>query len=234
MEDTIFAPVQDPRIAPLRVLILDDNEVDILRLRRLFSKAELGFIVDEAETLAGFRALLDAHEYDVAFLDFNLGGATGLDALALLNGHPDQTDCLAIMVTSVTDHHTAIQAMRLGCADYLVKEELSVPALRKTMAQAMERRILLTAASRAEMFRSTLERRVRRFAQSCGPEMQAVLTSLRREIIQAKRHEDLDPGLRATLTALEMGARDVTVLIDDVTTLALDAAAPPRRGGMAV
>ncbi|MEI4470412.1 response regulator [Frigidibacter sp. MR17.24] len=228
MDTRLHRPGHEAEIPPLNVLILDDNEVDILRLRRLCTKAGYQFDIDEAATLQEFRARLDTQVYDVVFIDFNLGGATGIEALALLNSHADQSEALAIMVTSVTGHQTAVEAMRLGCADYLVKEELSIPTLQRAVAQAIERRILLTAASRTEMLRTTLERRVKRFAQSCGPEVRAVLSGLRREIAHAKRHEDLDPGLRVTLTQLEAGARDITVLIDDVTTLALDAVEPGR------
>ncbi|MEI4487055.1 response regulator [Frigidibacter sp. MR17.14] len=209
----------------LRALVLDDQPVDILRLRRLCARAGLEMQIDEAGDLEEFRDRLDEATYDVCFLDHHLGAATGLDALAVLTAHPDQAETLAIMITSVTDHRVAVEAMRLGCADYLVKEELTESALRKSLAQATERRILLAAISRSQMFRATLERRVKRFATSCGPEMRAVLSSLRREIVSVKRNEDLDPGLRVALTMVEAGARDITVLLDDVATLAIEAGA---------
>lgn len=207
----------------LRALILDDNEVDIMRLRSFCLKAGLDLEIDTAMSLADLRAWLDHERYDIVFLDYHLGAdTTGIDALKELLAHPDQTDSLAIMVTSVTNHHTAVEAMRLGCADYIVKEELTVSALQKAIATAFERRVLLSAVSRSTMFQATLERRVRRFSRSCGPEVRGILTSMLRHIAEAKREDELDPGLRATLTAVERGAHDVAILLDDVATLTWD------------
>lgn len=205
-----------------RALILDDDEVDIMRLRKMCSRAGMVMSIDEAQSIDAMKILLDQNSYDLVFIDFHLGFDTGFDALRVLTTHPDQVGAMPIMVTSVTGHQTAIDAMRSGCADYLVKEELSVASLRKSIASGIERRILLSSASEARVFQKSLQRTVRRFSNSCGPEMRALISEMLPRIIQAKTNADLPDDLRTSLTAVERGAKDMVVLLDDLATFAIE------------
>ncbi|MGR3803413.1 MAG: response regulator [Marinibacterium profundimaris] len=203
-----------------RALILDDSEIDILRLRKFCRKAGLDFDIDAAQTIDQMRDLLDGAEYDIVFIDYHLGFDTGLDALAVVQAHPDQVSALPIMVTSVTDHSTAIEAMRSGCADYIVKEELTVSALQKSVASALERWIVLAMTSEAQVMASTLKASVERFVRSCGPETRELIGGLLAGIARLKTDE-IDGDLRMRLTMVERGCLDIVTLCDDIATLTL-------------
>ena len=112
------------------VLFLDDQEADRMRLRRFLRKAGLEFQDFEAHDLTSFREQLDQHSMDIVFIDYHLEMENGLDALRHLIAHEDQASALPIMVSSVDRHDVIIEAMRMGCADYTVKEEASVDAVR--------------------------------------------------------------------------------------------------------
>jgi len=214
-----------------RALILDDSEVDRMRLRKLCANAGMDLDIHEAVTIKDMRAHLDRMSYDLVFLDHHLEMETGLEALKVLAAHPDQSDALPIMVTSVTDHNIAVEAMREGCADYLVKEELSVEALRKSITSAIERRILLAALSEARAFQANVHKTIHRFVHSCGPEMRSIMSGMLRQIRTIKMRNDRDVHLGTSLTALETGCKDLFTFLDDLTTVVASVEKPVVRSG---
>jgi len=206
----------------MTALILDDNAVDRMRFRKLCRQAGLHLRAAEVSTLREFAAALESGPFDLVFIDYHLGMETGIEALGLLTAHPDQVGAIPIMFTSVARCDVAVTAMREGCADYLVKEELSVESLRHAITGAVERRILLGALSEARVFRSNLRSIVGRFSRSCGPEMRGILAGLLRQVRAIRRKEAADGDLGPHLTMVEQGATDLLTLLDDLVSM-LDA-----------
>jgi len=128
--------------AALHALILDDSEPDRYRLIRFGRKAGLELHFSEAGSIDAMRRELDAQRFDIVFLDFNLGVDTGLDALAVLQAHPDHRNAVPIMLTSVERSELAADALQRGCADYLEKDRLTADALARCVRTAMERRAI--------------------------------------------------------------------------------------------
>ena len=208
--------------APLNILILDDMEADRARIRRLCRKAGLQFELFQAADLTEFRALLDAHEIDIAFLDYHLEMDTGLDALKMLIGHEDQVNAIPIMITSVDRHDIAVEAMRKGCADYLTKEELSVDSLRKSITSAFERRLLIAALGEAQSSRSAMHLSIMRFARTCGPQIREVLGGTLAQVRSLKRTRAIDAQVKETLFELEESCGDIFAFLDEVKALMED------------
>src|SRR5262245_39900725 len=101
----------------VNILIVDDEP----QIRRILSVllVEKRFCVAEAET--GEQAILKSNDFhpDLALLDVNLPGISGLDTLrALLERHKN-LDC--IMMTAYGTIRSAIDAIRMGAFDYLTK-----------------------------------------------------------------------------------------------------------------
>jgi DNA-binding NtrC family response regulator len=166
----------------LSVLIVDDEEVDRQRLHSFCQKAGLRFDVSEAANIAQLRERLDEKAFDFVFLDYHLGMETGLEALHVLTSHEEQDNAVPIMVTSVGQSNIIIEAMRSGCADYLIKDEISVESLRKSVSSALERRILLAALSRERAVRRIAAATVDRISRSCAPDMRRILSTMTRRL----------------------------------------------------
>lgn len=201
----------------LRALVLDDDDIDHLRLQRICERAGLDLDITEAYTIAEMREKLDT-PFDVAFIDYNLGMETGLDALKVLLGHEEQAQVIPIMLTSVTRRNVAVEAMRRGCADYLVKEELSVDSLRKSMVSAFERRMFYASISDARAFQSKMKRTISAFLSSCGPEMREILSGTLAQIRQA-RVEGGSMTMEEHITMLERGCKDLVVFLDELMSI---------------
>ena len=123
--------------APVKVLLVDDDEDDYVITRDLISQImERRYRLDWVNS---YEAGLDAirrQEHDIGLLDYRLGERTGLDLL-----RESQTlNCRApmILLTGQGDHEIDLEAMKAGAADYLVKGQLSANALERAIRYAIE------------------------------------------------------------------------------------------------
>jgi len=100
----------------LSVLVIEDEAM--LRRRIAAHIEALGADVTGAESLAAARQLLSDLDFDFALLDINLPDGSGMD---LLREGVFPKDTGVVIMTAHGDIAGAVQAMRLGALDYLVK-----------------------------------------------------------------------------------------------------------------
>lgn len=125
---------------PLRVLIIEDYQEDALLLQRQLSRA--GYAVDAlrvetAEELLG--ALAADRTWDLVLADYTLPGFDARDALAILQD--SGTDVPFIIVSGTIDEVSAVDAMRAGAHDYVLKGHLErlLPAIERELSDAARR-----------------------------------------------------------------------------------------------
>lgn len=101
----------------LRVLVVDDEESVRHLLQRILEGA--GYTVDTAAD--GQEALVKISELEIAavLLDIKMPGMSGMEVLKQITNNWPETS--VIMVTAVGDAQTAIEAMKLGAYDYIIK-----------------------------------------------------------------------------------------------------------------
>lgn len=207
----------------LRVLTLDDDTADRMRLIRICRKSGMEFDCAEASGLDELREQLDQNSFDIVFIDHNLGADSGLDALKIVASHEEQASAIPIMVTGANDLKIAVEAMRSGCADYLVKEELTVAALTKSVATAIERRMLYAELATGKAMQRQVQEVVQRFMLSCGPDLRGILKNTIQKVRGTKaliRSDDrIDPQVLSELTMLERGCLDLTAFVDDIDSV---------------
>lgn len=184
MSDTSLAEELLPETAPreMRILVIDDNELDRQRVLRLCQRAGLRFQAVEAATIAETRAALDAQSFDLILVDYLLAGETGLEAVDLIAWHPGQAHAAAVMMAGEGHIQVAVEAMRRGCADYLTKSMMNVDTLQKSIAAALERRMLLAALNDERNARAEMEASVRAYAEACTADMRTILASTLRRV----------------------------------------------------
>ena len=105
----------------LTILVIDDNPADAGLLRRLLGKiGEFQVEVVHCLNEADGKEALSAKDFDCLFLDYQLGESSGLDVLDSIRalGH----DLPVIMLTGAGDESVAIEAMKRGAQEYLVKD----------------------------------------------------------------------------------------------------------------
>jgi DNA-binding LytR/AlgR family response regulator len=115
----------------LKALIVEDEAPARLELRYLLQPyADRIQIVGEATSVPEAKALLEAIDYDVIFLDVSMPGASGMELGAELKmAYPD----LKIVFVSAYDQY-AVQAFSVHAVDYLLK-----PVSRERMSETIRR-----------------------------------------------------------------------------------------------
>lgn len=127
--------IQDGDPLPLRVLVLDDCPTDAALCLRELEKAGFAVSADVVPTLAELEACVQSGVYDLLLADYRLPQETGLDALAILK-RENQVIPL-ILVTGELDAEEAIECVRQGATDFVLKHRLSrlVPVVRRALTE---------------------------------------------------------------------------------------------------
>jgi two-component system cell cycle response regulator len=127
---------------PEAKILLVDDDPDILKILTRFLTGQ-GYAVAAAASGSEALATLRGEDIPLALLDLNLPDISGLDLLAHLRANSPDTE--VILFTGLGGLDSAIQALRLGAYDYLVKSELRLPELHSVVDRALERRRLALA-----------------------------------------------------------------------------------------
>ena len=161
----------------LYVLILEDCPSDAELMVRELRAA--GFEVDarRVETEADFAAQLDAAP-DVILADYSLPQFDVLAALFLL--HERNLDIPFIVVTGSASEEAAVECMRQGASDYLLKDRLA--RLAPAVTRALEQKRLRDEKRRAEEMSQSLAHRL---FEAQERERRAIASELHDEIGQA-------------------------------------------------
>jgi CheY-like chemotaxis protein len=124
---------------PLRVLLLEDNSHDA-ELIQAFLQAD-GFACDitRVQTKAEFTAALSGGSLDVILADYQLPSFDGLSAFKIaIAAHPEIP---FIFVSGTLGEEIAIEALKTGATDYVLKSGLSrlVPSVHRALAEVDDR-----------------------------------------------------------------------------------------------
>lgn len=122
----------------LNILIIDDSEDDRELYHRLLKKNEdFDLVISEAETGAEGLEKYCSEVFHCVLLDYSLKGHNGLNTLVDLKDH--DTHASVIMLTGQGNETIAVQAMRNGAQDYLVKGDINAQNLQRAVHTAIER-----------------------------------------------------------------------------------------------
>jgi signal transduction histidine kinase/DNA-binding response OmpR family regulator len=123
----------------LRILHLEDSRVDAELVREIIEEAGLEVEVTRVETRAAYEAAL-GRDFDVILADYSLPMFDGLTALDLAQARCPNLPFL--FVTGALKDDSAVETLRRGATDFIVKQRLSrlVPAIRRALRERDERR----------------------------------------------------------------------------------------------
>ncbi|MEK7850982.1 MAG: response regulator [Deltaproteobacteria bacterium] len=100
----------------IRVLNVEDEDVDQMALVRFTKENGLPYDIDRAATLAEALKMRQAGNYDIVLLDYMMPDGTGLDLLENIKGIP------SIFITGSGNEMVAVKAIKGGAHDYLIKD----------------------------------------------------------------------------------------------------------------
>ena len=120
------------------LLIVDDDALD----RRLYRKSLVQletdtFDIEEVDNGSNGLEALRARKFDCILLDFSLPDMTGLEFLAAARVD-GELPCAVVLSTGRGSEAVAVEAMKHGVQDYLIKDRLSATGLRSALVQAIK------------------------------------------------------------------------------------------------
>jgi signal transduction histidine kinase len=179
---------QEARHRPVRILHLEDSVLDHDIVQRMLRKANVTFEIVRVEKLADFVQSVQSSSFDVILADYRLPGFTALDAWSSLQPLPHRPPI--ILLSGAIGETAAVDAIKLGMSDYLLKEDIG------KLAHVIERAIEVQQAkldkerTDAELVAS--ERRLAQFAEHLQMSIEHERASIAREI-----HDDIGGSLAA-------------------------------------
>jgi len=123
----------------IHILILEDDSTDAELTRFALRKGGLAFSWSRVETKEEYVAALDQRPPALILSDYSLPGFNGHDALALAQEKRPETPF--IFVTGTMGEEVAIETLKSGATDYVLKTRLSrlIPAVHRALREAGER-----------------------------------------------------------------------------------------------
>src|SRR5271154_592404 len=135
-----------PEPGQLRVLHIEDNELDAELVAQALRKGGFSFSVVVVQEEAEFERELRAHRPDVVLADYNLPQWKGMDALDVLRR--EGLDIPLILVSGALGDVTAVECIKRGATDYVLKDGLA--RLPDAVRRALQERRLLRLRRQAE------------------------------------------------------------------------------------
>ena len=125
---------------PLRVLLVEDSEGDARLIVLELEQSGYDVIFERVYTADTFSAALSGQDWDVIIADYYMPGFNGLEALAAAN--ESGLDLPFIIASGVIGEDVAVEAMRSGAYDYVMKDHLVSlgPAVERALREAEVRR----------------------------------------------------------------------------------------------
>ncbi|MDE2394418.1 MAG: response regulator [Burkholderiales bacterium] len=183
----------------VRLLHIEDSEPDHALVLAQLRRAGMTIDAERIDTRDAFvRAL--AGRWDVIVSDYNLPGFSGIEALRMLRESGRLIPF--ILVSGEIGEDTAVEAMRNGASDYLLKNNLArlAPAIEHAVAAAETRRAKLQADRELQASQNRLSELARHLQTSVESERHAIA----REI-----HDDVGGSLSALKFDLDWIGRRV-------------------------
>ncbi|MFY9789815.1 MAG: ATP-binding protein [Candidatus Sulfotelmatobacter sp.] len=152
------APSAGPK-SRLRALLVEDNQLDAELVLRALRKHNFEVSARIVQDEASFTQALHSHCPDIVLADFNLPSWTGMAALDVLRR--EGLDIPMILVSGAVGDMTAVDCIKRGATDYVLKDGLA--RLPEAVRRALEERQLRQSRRQAE---EDLARKVEELARS--------------------------------------------------------------------
>ncbi|MFN4258179.1 MAG: response regulator [Gemmataceae bacterium] len=134
--------------SPIRILYVDDARLDRELVRDALMREHGGFEVVEAATPEEFNDQLGNGFFDLVLTDFNILGFEGLQVIDAVRWHDPAIP--VVIVTGTGSEEVAVEAMKRGADDYVIKTPQHIQRLSITIQEVIARRRLRAEGEQAQ------------------------------------------------------------------------------------
>jgi signal transduction histidine kinase len=201
-------------LSETRVLLVEDEPGYARFLREVLAEADgaAAHALAWVGTLEDAVARLGGGAFDIVLLDLGLPDADGTEALERVSAAAPATPI--VVLSALNDLDVALESMRLGAQEYLVKGQSEHLLLPRAIRYAIERKRLQEAAAAARAEAERANRAKDEFLAMLGHELRNPLAPIVTALSLMRRHED--PATARELTIVERQVQHVVRLVDDL------------------
>jgi len=163
---------------PLNILVIEDSNADFLMVERHINKHGLSACCSRVDSLEGLQKAIESEAWDLVLSDFIVPQLSFQDSLnLLLAAFPDLP---VIMVTGTVGEEKAVELLKLGVRDFVLKGNLArlVPAIERSLRETADQK----AKRAAETALAESENKTRSILDNIG--MGVALISPRMEVLE--------------------------------------------------
>lgn len=122
----------------IRILAVEDDDVDHLMLQRALRACDFSAPLERATTVAQAKDFLTKSSFDCVLLDYHLPDGSGLDLLCSSEFKARGKGLAVVMLTGEEDVSIAVQAMKTGAHDYIPKKLVGPATVEIAVTRALE------------------------------------------------------------------------------------------------
>ena len=124
---------------PLRILHLEDDPDFVSLVSEMLKDEGVSAEMTSTQNFQDFTAALHDHSFDLILADYSLPTCNGLQALNLVR--EKDSNIPFVLISGTIGEHAAIECLRCGATDYVLKNKLErlAPAVRRAVKEAQER-----------------------------------------------------------------------------------------------
>jgi len=132
-------PTPAPDVPPIRVLLIEDNPMDVRLIGIMLRDSAPGvFDIEQVDRLEAGLQQLGTTRFDLVLVDLSLPDSHGLETFSRV--HAQAPNVPIIVLSGLADETVAVSAVHEGAQDYLVKGQVSGPLLVRAIRYAIERK----------------------------------------------------------------------------------------------
>ncbi|RYY03337.1 MAG: GGDEF domain-containing response regulator [Gammaproteobacteria bacterium] len=126
----------------MKLLLIDDNDLDRQAIIRTFKKAEWNIQITQASSANGGLLEFETDDFDAVLLDYRLPDMDGLDTLRMLVRHPNHHAAIIILTGAMENDELEQKCIEAGAQDVLFKSDISHKHLTRAIVHARTRHLL--------------------------------------------------------------------------------------------
>lgn len=200
----------------LRILIVDDDEVDRMAVRRALKVDGLSLDISEAGDCAAAIAQVDQQPFDCIFVDYRLPDSDGLTLVKQLRDQGLKTPLIAL--TGQGDDQVAVELMKAGASDYLSKSRINSGRLVQTLLSVMRLHQAEAEAEIATQQKEELAKQREDFVSRMTHDLRTPLIAANRmlQLFQEEAYGEIKPEMDRAIAVIIRSNQNLLEMVNNL------------------